>query len=198
MTGEVLHDEQTMLLTWLAVKGMASREDIDRRWGADTGIGAVLERLVSNGELDRDADVYFLTEYGDGRLSQAYQDALTGAEQAEFGQFVSKFDPIDLDLKAVATKWQLTAGRADDDVDDALLEVLETLLDVDTRLHEAVADSPPVVARVLSSYITALESARERLLSGSKSAFTGTDDSSYHSVWFVMHEVILRTAGQSR
>jgi hypothetical protein len=190
--------DPTMVLTWLAVKGMASRSEIERSWGSGPDAVELIDRLLADGDLELESDYYLLSESGDERLSRLCRDALTAAQQSEFEQFLMMFEPIDLEMKRVATSWQQAGGAADIDYDDAALAALEALLDVDTRLGIAVGVLSPQVAEVLTPYVSALDSARERLLSGTRSAFTGTDDLSYHSVWFVMHEIILRTAGQSR
>ena len=198
MTDRERHPQPLPLLTWLAVKGLASDDDIARRLGADPAISSLLRQLVTDGVVEHQAGFFVLTEHGDQTLSSGCRDALSASEQDEFAAFLPAFESIDAELKRVATQWQLANRRAQDGHDDAVLDAVEALLHVDGLLRETSRASAAVVGEVLSPYLDALDSAREAVVSGAPSAFTGADDASYHSVWFVMHEIILRTAGRSR
>jgi hypothetical protein len=190
--------DPAMVLTWLAVKGMVTGQDVERRWGSAPEAADVMAKLTADGDVEQQDEYFLLSDTGDERLSTMCRGALSSEQQQEFDTFLGRFEPIDLEMKRVATQWQLATAGAGDDYDDAMLAALEALLGVDTRLGDAVAGLSSEVAVVLAPYVAALEEARDSLLSGTRSAFTGTEDTTYHSVWFVMHEVILRTAGQSR
>src|ERR1700730_5928967 len=61
MTDRERHPQPLPLLTWLAVKGLASDDDIARRLGADPAISSLLRQLVTDGVVEHQAGFFVLT-----------------------------------------------------------------------------------------------------------------------------------------
>jgi hypothetical protein len=192
-----LRSRAVPFLLWLAFRGTASRDEIERRWSGDSTIPALLEDLIGAELIGEDDGCVFMDDGGDELLSEGCRGALSESEQVDFESFVAEFDPIDADLKAAVTLWQRSRGGPEE-LDKEALDVIADWLGIHDRLKQAVASAGGAVGKVLRMYLEQLDEAVERFMAGDHDAFTGGDESSYHSVWFVMHELILRTVGRSR
>lgn len=190
--------ELVPVMTWLAVKGMATRAEVIERWGERDPSEKLLDDLISEGSVTEEQGYVYLSERGNDVLSEICRQSLSESEQREFGEFCEAFAAIDRDLKRIATEWQSLRGARADLDDEKVMGVVAEWMALNDRLCGLVEESPAVVGEVLRPYTPALTSALTRFLEGELSAFTGADDTTYHSTWFVMHELILRTAGQSR
>jgi hypothetical protein len=183
-------------LLWLAFKGTASRDEIEQRWSGEATNSALLEDLVGAQLIGEDEGCVYMDDGGDELLSELCRGALSESEQLDFHSFVAEFDAIDADMKAAVTQWQRSRGPGD--LDEGALDAIGDWLGIHDRLKQAVASAGGVAGAVLGMYLKQLDDAVERFMAGNRDAFTGGDESSYHSVWFVMHELILRTVGRSR
>jgi len=91
----------------------------------------------------------------------------------------------------------LRPGSGADANDEAQMAAVERWLDVDSRLREA-ANRSEGASRHFGRCLARLEAARELALDGDVDQLTGHDDSSYHSVWFLLHETLLRSLRRER
>ena len=197
MSQSDLQSRAVPFLLWLAFKGTASREEIAQRWSDDSTVLTLVEDLVGDQLIGEDEGCVYMDDGGDELLSGGCRAALSETERLEFANFVAAFDPIDAEMKAAVTQWQ--RSRTDPaDLDVHALDTIGEWLGIHDRLKHAVASADAVVGRVLGAYLEQLDNAVERFMAGDRDGFTGGDERSYHSVWFVMHELILRTVGRSR
>jgi hypothetical protein len=122
----------------------------------------------------------------DGRLATAYD----------------RFEELNRELKALITDWQIRPlgvtsvpnDHSDPDYDD---RVLERLCAVHERAEEILAVLSfglPLVAR----HTDRLRAAIERAEGGEPEWVSGVRCDSYHTVWFELHEHLLRLLGKSR
>ncbi|HZZ51483.1 MAG TPA: hypothetical protein VFE65_31715 [Pseudonocardia sp.] len=176
----------TELLLRVQIAGVVDRDaalsgSVDER---------TISELVAQDALADDGGSLYVTENGDQlltRLLRADPD-----HEAALLPFFDEFSVLDLELKAALTAWQ-RAQREDDQ--DGQLTAVESWLDVDSRLSDAATDA---VRAVVGRYLDQLHAAREAVLDGKTDQLSGTDDTSYHSSWFVLHEVLIRSLGRSR
>ena len=154
----------------------------------------VLRPLVTDGALADDDGLLYVTERGSASLSDYLAGQVTAEELPELEAFADEFDEFDLEVKAALTAWQ-QAARAQDD--EAQMAAVERWLDVDSRLREA-ANRSEGASRHFGRCLARLEAARELALDGDVDQLTGHDDSSYHSVWFLLHETLLRSLRRER
>jgi pyruvate,orthophosphate dikinase len=191
------------LLRTLLVKGMASGDHLAEALGCEPAtVGALFATTQAEGLADGSAAGYRLTP--EGRLA-----ALTVfARDAErFGpdlaaKLFEAFHPLDLRMKDTVTAWQLRdAGEpavlndhADAAYDAMVLDRLEAIhADVVTWMAP-LADAFDRYGRYRARLAEALRLAR----AGDQRFVASPRVDSYHSVWFELHEDLIRLAGRRR
>lgn len=184
-------------LLWLTFKGTVTRDQIEQRWSAAPSTERLVKMLLAGDLIGEDDDYIFLEDGGDDFLSEISRSALSDSDRVDFEAFVGNFEPVDTAVKRAVTQWQQRRGGAARLGEEALSAV-DDWMDAHARLHDIVASSAPVVGTILEPYLPGLDAAVRRFEAGDLDAFTGGDDDSYHSQWFVMHELILRCGGIRR
>lgn len=179
------------LLLWVGIRGLVERGDLERRWPA----ARPLPRLADDGLLQLDGEFVLLTPKGDAELTARLRRSAAG-EVAGLARFFTAFEEMDREFKLLATDWQSLRPRVNEDP-DALMGVLEGWAALDGRLREAVAGSP-AANRLLAAYLPPLEAARRAFDDGDWDMFTGVGEQSYHSVWYLIHETLLRALARER
>ena len=197
MTGSELRAKAAPFLLWLAFKGVVTPDDIAARWSGEPGVDELVEQLLSAGMIGEDDGTIYLDDSGDELLHDACHGALTDSERQAVSEFVERFGPIDMGLKQVVTRWQGAQHRTGP-LDKEALALVDDWMGFHSQLHEAVSSSEPVVGKILESHLGDLDDALDRFVDGDTEAFSGGADDSYHSRWFVMHELILRSIGTRR
>lgn len=166
-----------------------------RALSAETGLGAeVLDNLIAEGALADDEGLLYVTEAGDHRLTEELHAQLAPGEESPMAAFAEEFGVLDMELKSAVTAWQWAIREEDQ---ESQVKAVERWLEADSRLREAAARAQ-VPARLFRTCLARLESARERVLDGDPGELSGAQDTSYHSVWFLLHEMLLRTLKRER
>ena len=186
----IVGDDQADILLWIGMKGLADATELHERWRAEK-----VKELVTEDLLQVDGDFALLTPAGEAFLTARLHDR-AGGNIAELELFLSQFEEMDAQFKALATEWQRLRSNADDDP-DALMRVVERWTELDQRVQRAVVDSPPASA-LLAAFLPSLTNARHSFNEGDWDSFTGVGEGSYHSLWFAIHEVLLRALGRQR
>lgn len=169
--------------------------DSARELSMEMGLGEdTLSGLIAESALADDKGLVYVTEAGDQRLTEELHAQVNPHELASIEAFADEFDVLDSELKSALTAWQQATRDADA---EGQLKAVERWLDVDSRLR-AAAERANAPARLLGGCLARLESARERVLDGDSDQLSGAGDSSYHSVWFLLHEMLLRTLRRER
>lgn len=162
---------------------------------ADTGVTEELLRdLIHDGTLVDDDGLVYVSEQGNQRLTDAVVELVGVAERQDVVEFADVFDELDRQLKSALTAWQQAAKAGDE---GAKLTAVQQWLDVDTRLRAAAIGSG-AATRLAGRCLDRLAAARERVLDGDVGQLTGPADSTYHSVWFLLHEMVIRSLGRVR
>jgi hypothetical protein len=184
----------TELLLRILMRGVVDA-DSARKISAEAGLdAAALDHLIAAGALTDDEGFLYLTEAGDHRLTEDLHARLGPGEESSLAAFADEFSVLDVELKSAITAWQRAISEEDP---DRQVEAAERWLDTDSRLREAT-ERAQVPARVFGSCLARLESARQRVLDGHPDELSGPQDTSYHSVWFLLHEMLLRTLKRER
>jgi hypothetical protein len=184
-------------LLWLAFKGTVTKDQIEERWCSAPSTPELIKMLLADDLIGEDDDYIFLEDAGDAFLSEISCGALSDSERVQFQAFVETFEPIDHAVKRAVTGWQQRRG-VDATLGPDALSAVDDWMDAHTRLQDVVAASAPVVRAILEPYLRGLDAAIVSFEAGDLDAFTGGADDSYHSQWFVMHELILRSVGIRR
>jgi hypothetical protein len=137
----------------------------------------------------------YLAEQYPIRYAQVREDgALTAAYE--------RFEKVNTDLLALFTDWQtVPAGgvRHPNDHHDQEYDkrIIDRLGDLHEKAERVVGRCAEVWPR-LSRYLVRLEAAYDRVLAGEIDYVSGVRIDSYHTVWFELHEDLLRMLGRTR
>jgi pyruvate, orthophosphate dikinase len=191
------------LLRVLAVKGYATPDGCATALLASAdGIGPALDRLVADGRAEIAAGSYRLTPNGKASARDLLAtDALTwghGRAVAALDAFVE----LDRQMKTTVTAWQtreIDGATAINDHGDAAYDA-GVLADL-AELHAAASTwLRPLVDGLprLAAYQARLDHAAAAVRDGDSHFIASPRVDSYHSVWFELHEDLIRLAGRSR
>lgn len=196
--------EMHLVLHGVAIKKHAPAEAV-----ADL-IGLPLERVkglltqaVARGRVAEVQGKYLLTPTArmalDGEYSRWYSDL---REQSAFLDAYEGFERVNSELKALITEWQtLTVGGqrlANDHSNPAYDEaIINRLGDLHERADKIFARMAALLPR-LSVYRQKLGTALEKAEDGELQWVSDVRIESYHTVWFELHEDLLRILGRQR
>lgn len=194
---------------FLAVHGLAVRKAagpaaVAELLGIDQiEIEAAFETAVTAGQIVGAKGMYMVAPAGQAYLAAQYpvryadarlDGGLTGAYE--------RFEKVNTDLLALFTDWQTvpTGGirvpndHNDKDYDQGIVDRLGSLHEKAERVVGRCAESESRLAR----YLERLEMAYDRVLAGDSDYVSGVRIDSYHTVWFELHEDLLRMLGRTR
>jgi pyruvate,orthophosphate dikinase len=191
------------VLRALAIKGSAELEQLAVALVAEPGdIQPLVDELGQSGLGEVTGGSVRLSARGKLKASELF-----GADRSALGEprsveFLDQFHPIDLRMKDIVTAWQLRdvgGEQVFNDHSDATYdgEVLNDL----TALHaETVEWLSPLADRIyrFDAYRSRLSRALESARAGDQRYVASPRVDSYHSVWFELHEDLIRLAGRKR
>lgn len=193
-----------LVMHGIAVKKYATVDDICSVSGlkSDT-VTELVAQAVSKGRASEANGKYLLTPTGQVTLKAAYSKAYGALRRDEnFVEAYEDFERINNDLKQAITEWQtieiggqtVINDHSDADYDS---EVIDLIGDIHERVY--------IVFERLGRQESRLRRYREKLLSALEKAEDGdirwVSDAtieSYHTVWFELHEDLLRIMGRER
>lgn len=191
------------LLQTLLIKGTAAVEQLVAVLSCDPGlVSSLADGLVADGLAETRSEGYRLT--GAGRLEAldifAADRERLSADRAV--AFLEAFRALDRRMKDTVTAWQVRAEGDEpllNDHSDAAydMQVLDTL----AKLH---ADTLAWMASLIAAfarfrrYRSRLEHALAAARGGDQRYVTSPRVDSYHSVWFELHEDLIRLANRKR
>jgi hypothetical protein len=183
--------ERFDLLRRLARAGVMSAGDLDSE---------SLGRAVAAGHVAQDDSFCFLTAEGEAALNDLYAHRVPAHERAAAESLLDTFTVFDPELKRIAQAWQLRPDGTKNVHDDATYDttVLTQLFRLDDEVQLLLRGQPTRLAEIVVPFADELAAARAAVEAGQADRFTSPDDDSYHSVWFRLHEDLLRTLGRRR
>jgi len=144
-----------------------------------------------------------VTPAGRAWLDEQYPVAFAGfREDPAATEAYERFDRVNRELLKLFTEWQMVpaAGGAvpndhsDADYDHAIIDRLG-------KLHERAEKNLARFAELeprLGEYTRRLDAAYDKVLAGEQDFVSGARVDSYHTVWFELHEDLLRMLGRER
>jgi hypothetical protein len=188
----------------LAIKRHSAAAAVASLMGAsEAEVGGVLAQAVASGRAVEVKGGFSLTPLARVALEARY-GLLYGhlRDDAVFSAAYHRFEVVNRDLKQVITDWQTLkvggAPVANDHSDKAYDDkVLDRLAEVHERVEpvlKALAGSLPR----MSIYLGKLTEALERAEDGEIAWVSDVRRESYHTVWFELHEDLLRIMGTVR
>jgi hypothetical protein len=135
----------------------------------------------------------------DGQYSREYADLRA---DADFVEAYETFERINVQLKAVITEWQtieLGGARVPNDHSNSGYDdrIIDRLGDLHDRAERVLRQLERSVAR-FSYYRTQLGAALEKAEDGAIEWVSDARLPSYHTLWFELHEDLLRLLGRKR
>ena len=193
------------VLVALAIKGASPLRALVEAIGAEVAeVEALLAQLYESAFVETADDQVRLTGAGKLAAGDAIAAERAAAEVDDDGatQLLDEFHPLDGRMKEIVTAWQVrdVAGEqilndhSDASYDASLLDDLAAL-DADTAAWLDPLARPLRQFRVYRARLSrALESAR----GGDQRFVASPRVDSYHSVWFELHEHLIRLTGRKR
>jgi len=198
-------DTELLALHGLAVKKAGSPAAVAIVVGAEEAeVEASLEAAVAAGRAAGAKGTFMVAPAGREWLDAQYPEAF-----AEFrsdpaaSEAYERFERINRELLALFTDWQMipTAGgeRVPNDHVDAEYDAdIIDRLGAQHERAERVLDSFAALEPRLGLYKERLDSAYDKALAGEHDWVSGARIDSYHTVWFELHEDLLRMLGRER
>jgi pyruvate,orthophosphate dikinase len=187
----------------LSIKGACSIEALaDALLTTATVVRPLVEELASTGMVAAAPGSARLTLAGTAQAA-----ALMEADGRRWGagnalQALDAFLPLDKRIKATVTAWQVRDidgqqalnDHTDPAYDTAVLADLEATHAEVSQWLNSVTD----VSGRLSGYASRLDRAAAAVAAGDHRFVSSPRVDSYHSVWFELHEELIRLAGRTR
>jgi hypothetical protein len=199
-----LTDLELLALHGLAVKKAGGSPAVAAVLGADeTDVAAGLDAAVAAGHAVGANGTFMVTPAGRSWLDERYPDAfaeLRGDPAASSAY--ERFERINRELLTLFTDWQMVpaaGGRVPNDHADADYDrgIIDRLGDLHERAEKNLGRFAALDPR-LDVYRARLDEAYDHVLAGELEYVSGARIDSYHTVWFELHEDLLRMLGRER
>jgi pyruvate, orthophosphate dikinase len=191
------------LVSCLRVKGFGKTEALAEALDLPAGtIEVGLAELVAKGLAEPTRVGARLTADGRALALETLERERGGLDPHRVEVEYEKFTPLNADLKAMVTDWQMRQvdGKAvRNDHKDAAYDaaVLARLPPIDAATTLVIDEIAAVVPR-FASYKRRLASALARTQAGDHRYLTAPDRDSYHTVWFELHQDLIGLIGTTR
>ncbi|HVX34227.1 MAG TPA: hypothetical protein VHA80_13915 [Solirubrobacterales bacterium] len=198
-------DTELLALHGLAVKKAGSAAAVAAVIGAEEAdVEAALEAAVAAGRAAGAKGTFMVAPAGREWLDAQYPDAFASfrADPAA-AEAYERFEKINRELLALFTDWQMipAAGgervpndHSDVDYDTGVIDRLGARHERAERVLDSFAELEPR----LGLYKERLDDAYDKALAGEIEWVSGARIDSYHTVWFELHEDLLRMLGRER
>jgi hypothetical protein len=200
----VLEDPDFIVLHGLALRRRSDIEGLEQTTGlAREVIEQALERAREANLIAVARTHYLLTADGDAALGLVYPQRFAESRRdRRLAAAYERFQSLNRELKALITDWQVRPlgmakvpnDHSDAEYDDSIFQRLCILHDRAEEIFSILSSSLPLVAH----HTDRLRTARERAEGGEPEWVSGVRCDSYHTVWFELHEDLLRLLGKSR
>ena len=187
----------------LAVKGAVLPEQLAEAVQADPAVvGSLVDQLVTEHMAEKAAGQIRLTAQGKLAAAELFSaDRLAVGDERAAG-LLDEFHVLDGRMKALVTAWQVrdVAGeQVLNDHSDAAYDT-QTMADLAALHADTAAWLIPLAAsqRPYSVYLARLGRALELARAGDQRYVASPRVDSYHSVWFELHEDLIRLSGKKR
>jgi hypothetical protein len=193
-----------LALHGLAIKKHASPKDIAEIVGMDAErVASLLAEAESRGRVARAGSKFMLTAPAQVALRSEYSRVYADQRaSAAMNAAYDDFEKVNTLLKELITDWQtMDVGGAKLPNDHSNKDLDEKIIDRLGNLHER---SEPILKRMAAGlprvdiYLAMLTAALEKAEYGAIEWVSDARIASYHTVWFEMHEDLLRTLGRER
>jgi hypothetical protein len=198
-------DLDLLALHGLAVKKAGGPEAVAAILGADeAGVAAALEAAVEAGRAAGAKGTFMVTPAGREWLDERYPEAFADFRADPAGtETYERFERINRALLELFTDWQMMPSgggervpndHSDADYDHGIVDRLGAQHERAEKVIDRFAELQPR----MSVYRERLDEAHDKTLAGDLDFVSGVRIDSYHTVWFELHEDLLRMLGRER
>lgn len=197
-------DDRLLAFHGLAIKRLADSPAVAGLTGQKPEVvESQLKAAVATGRAVEAKGAYTLTPLARVALAASYDRYFSELRDNQpFHQAYEGFERINNDLKQIITDWQtIEVGgerrandHSDEAYDDKILDRLSTLHERAEPIFAGLARGLPR----LKLYADKLEAALDKAESGEIEWVSDIHRESYHTVWFELHEELLRIMGRER
>jgi hypothetical protein len=197
-------DMELLAIHGLAVKKAGHSAAVAAILGSpESDVQAMLDAATADGRVIGANGTFMVTPAGRAWLAERYPDAyadLRANQAAE--EAYARFEHINREMLALMTDWQMIpagAERVPNDHSDADYDhdIIDKLGALHERAQRPLEQFASLESR-LEQYVRRLESAYDKVLAGDHDWVSGARIDSYHTVWFELHEDLLRILGRER
>jgi hypothetical protein len=198
-------DPYQLTLHTLTLRQLASAEQLAEISGQPVAeVEAGLERAVADGVVAAARGAYMIRPEGRALLDGGYPDAFSELRASgAVGEAIEAFETgVNTQVLSLTTDWQTVEvdgapqpnDHGDAEYDARILDRLGRAHEKTQKVLRPIADVDPMVDRFLDRLGTALTRAE----GGETDYVSGVRVDSFHTVWFQMHEHLLRLTGRER
>jgi hypothetical protein len=184
-------DSYLLTLHGLTLRQLADAEQLADVIGLDRAeLAAALEKAVGDGAAMAARGGYMITPSGRDLLDAAYPAAFAALRAEEsIGAAMDAFEAgVNAETLAATTQWQLEGP------DPKIVDRLHSITKKVARVLAPLAAADPLLER----FFDRLGAALDRVDAGEHDYVSGVRVDSFHTVWFQMHEHVLRLTGRER
>lgn len=198
-------DPTQLTLHTLTLRQLASAEQLAEVNGRPVEeVRAACESLQADGHVLAARGNFMIGPSGRELLDGRYPEAFAAIRAStEIAEAMDAFETgVNKQVLGLTTQWQtrevdgdrVPNDHGDPDYDAAILDKLGRVIEKTAKVLRPLADADPLVDRFLSRIETALTRAE----GGETDHVSGVRVDSVHTVWFQMHEHLLRLTGRER
>lgn len=199
-----MKQDQHIVLHGLAIKKYATAEAISGIIGIDQSrVTSLLADAVTRGYVIEARGKFSLTPLARIALDSDYSRHCGDLrENEDFVRLYESFEVVNSSLKALITDWQVVAIAGEQVPNDHSNkaydnQIIERLGDLHERAERVLNDLATHLPR-LQIYCDKLLSACEKAEDGAIEWVSDVTIESYHTLWFELHEDLLRMLGRTR
>jgi hypothetical protein len=195
---------ELLALHGLAVKKAGPPSAVAEILGADEAeVTAALEAAAEGGRAMAAKGMFMATPVGRSWLDEQYPVVFADFRaNPDATAAYERFERINRELLTLFTDWQMVptaGGRTPNDHTDADYDhaIVDRLGDLHERAEKNLGRFSALDPR-LDVYRRRLDEAYDQVLAGEHEYVSGARVDSYHTVWFELHEDLLRMLGRER
>jgi hypothetical protein len=199
-----MSDIEFLALHGLAVKKAGSAAAVAEILGSDeASVNTALEAATGEGRAMAAKGMFMVTPAGRSWLDERYPELYADVRgNPDATAAYERFERINRELLSLFTDWQMMpagAERVPNDHSDADYDadVIDRLGAQHERAQRPLDEFAGLEPR-LGEYARRLEAAYDKVLAGDSDFVSGARVDSYHTVWFELHEDLLRMLGRER
>jgi len=199
-----MSEVELLVLHGLAVKKAGPAAAVADLLGHDEDeVSGALDLATADGRALAAKGTFMLTPAGRSWIAEQYPQVFAEFRASTLASAAYvRFEVINRELLTLFTDWQMipaSGGRVPNDHSDP--EYDHRIIDRLGRQHERAQGPLEQFAELvgrLHRYIDRLEGAYDSVLAGHLDFVSGARVDSYHTVWFELHEDLLRMLGRER